>query len=206
MLKLGGYGIMRLIIIFVALGIKINLFFVSLRLLGGFYISLVCLRQRDIKSLIAYSSVSHIGLVLAGIITLNYWGLRGSLAIMVAHGLCSSGLFCLANISYERLMRRSLYINKGIINLIPSLSLVWFLLVSSNMAAPPSLNLLGEVMLINRILSFRELNIFFLILISFFRAVYSLFLYSFSQHGIIYSGCYSFFSCSVREYLLLILH
>lgn len=205
-LKLGGYGIIRLIIIFITLGIKINFFFIRLRLLGGFIVSLICLRQRDIKSLIAYSSVSHIGLVLAGIITLNYWGISGSLTMMVAHGLCSSGLFCLANISYERMISRSLYINKGLINLIPRLSLIWFLLASRNIAAPPSLNLLGEILLINRVVIFREINIFFLILISFFRAAYSLFFYSYSQHGILYSGIYSFINCSVREYLLLILH
>nr|YP_010464231.1 NADH dehydrogenase subunit 4 [Strongylium pinfaense]UUL71608.1 NADH dehydrogenase subunit 4 [Strongylium pinfaense] len=206
MLKLGGYGMMRLMVMFMSLGMKINVFFISLSLLGGVYVSLVCLRQSDMKSLIAYSSVSHMGLVLAGVMTMNYWGLSGSLAMMVAHGLCSSGLFCLANISYERLMSRSLYINKGMINLIPSLSLMWFLLISSNMAAPPSLNLLGEIMLINSILGFSGFNMLFLMLISFFSAVYSLFLYSFSQHGMVYSGCYSFFSCSVREYLLLVMH
>jgi NADH-ubiquinone oxidoreductase chain 4 len=205
-LKLGGYGLMRLIIIFSFIGIKINLFFIRLRLVGGLFVSLICLRQRDMKSLIAYSSVAHIGLVLSGIITLNYWGLAGALVIIVAHGLCSSGLFCLANISYERVMSRSLYLNKGIINLVPRLSFFWFLLVSCNMAAPPSLNLLGEIMLINRILSFRKFNMLFLIMISFFGAVYSLFLYSYSQHGSLYSGMYSFFPCSFREYLLLVLH
>lgn len=123
-LKLGGYGLIRLIVMFTFIGIKINIFFISLSLVGGFYVSLVCLRQRDMKSLIAYSSVSHIGLVLSGIITINYWGMCGSLTIMVAHGLCSSGLFCLANICYERFFRRSLYINKGLINIIPSLSLI----------------------------------------------------------------------------------
>nr|ALO77092.1 NADH deshydrogenase subunit 4 [Paramarygmus sp. PAR01] len=206
MLKLGGYGMMRLMIIFSEIGMKINLFFISLSLVGGFYVSLICMRQSDMKSLIAYSSVSHMGLVLAGVMTLNFWGLGGSLAMMVAHGLCSSGLFCLANICYERLMSRSLYINKGLINIMPSLSLVWFLLISSNMAAPPSLNLLGEIMLINSIVSFSYMNMVFLMLISFFGAVYSLFLYSYSQHGIFYSGLYSFFSCSYREYMLLILH
>jgi NADH-ubiquinone oxidoreductase chain 4 len=206
MLKLGGYGLMRLIIIFSFIGMKINLFFISLRLVGGLFVSLICLRQRDMKSLIAYSSVAHIGLVLSGIITLNYWGLAGALVIIVAHGLCSSGLFCLANISYERVMSRSLYLNKGIINLVPSLSFFWFLLVSCNIAAPPSLNLLGEIILINRILSFRKFNMLFLIMISFFGAVYSLFLYSYSQHGSLYSGIYSFFPCSFREYLLLVLH
>nr|YP_010464244.1 NADH dehydrogenase subunit 4 [Borboresthes tibialis]UUL71621.1 NADH dehydrogenase subunit 4 [Borboresthes tibialis] len=206
MLKLGGYGLMRLMIIFSLIGMKINIFFISLSLIGGFYVSLICLRQSDMKSLIAYSSVSHMGLVLCGIMTLNYWGMTGSLVMMVAHGLCSSGLFCLANICYERLMSRSLYINKGLINLMPSLSLMWFLLVSSNMAAPPSLNLLGEIMLINSILGFSFLNMFFLMIISFFSAVYSLYLYSYSQHGIVYSGSYSFYNCSYREYLLLFLH
>jgi NADH-ubiquinone oxidoreductase chain 4 len=206
MLKLGGYGLMRLIIVFSFIGMKINLFFIRLSLVGGLFVSLICLRQRDMKSLIAYSSVAHMGLVLSGIITLNYWGLAGALVIIVAHGLCSSGLFCLANISYERVMSRSLYLNKGIINLVPRLSFFWFLLVSCNMAAPPSLNLLGEIMLINRILSFRKFNMLFLIMISFFGAVYSLFLYSYSQHGSLYSGMYSFFPCSFREYLLLVLH
>jgi NADH-ubiquinone oxidoreductase chain 4 len=206
MLKLGGYGLMRLIIVFSFIGMKINLFFIRLSLVGGLFVSLICLRQRDMKSLIAYSSVAHMGLVLSGIITLNYWGLAGALVIIVAHGLCSSGLFCLANISYERVMSRSLYLNKGIINLVPRLSFFWFLLVSCNIAAPPSLNLLGEIILINSILSFRKFNILFLIMISFFGAVYSLFLYSYSQHGSLYSGMYSFFPCSFREYLLLVLH
>nr|QDG01008.1 NADH dehydrogenase subunit 4 [Tenebrio molitor] len=206
MLKLGGYGLMRLMMIFSFIGMKINLFFISLSLVGGLFFSLICLRQSDMKSFIAYSSVAHMGLVLSGIMTLNYWGLAGALVMTVAHGLCSSGLFCLANISYERVMSRSLYLNKGMINLVPSLSFFWFLLVSCNMAAPLSLNLLGEIMLINSILSFSKFNMLFLMMISFFGAVYSLFLYSYSQHGSLYSGTYSFFPCSFREYLLLVLH
>lgn len=122
-LKLGGYGMIRLIIIFISIGIKINYFFVMIRIVGGVIVSLICLRQSDIKSLIAYSSVAHIGIVLGGIITLNYWGFCGSFLIIIAHGLCSSGLFCLANISYERLISRSLFLNKGLINLIPRISL-----------------------------------------------------------------------------------
>nr|QWZ46331.1 NADH dehydrogenase subunit 4 [Machla sappho] len=206
MLKLGGYGLMRLMVLFTLIGSKINLFFISLSLVGGLYISLICMRQSDMKSLIAYSSVAHMGLVLSGIMTMNYWGLAGSLVMMIAHGLCSSGLFCLANISYERISSRSLYLNKGLMNLMPNLTLMWFLLISSNMAAPPSLNLLGEIMLINSIMGFSSLNMIFLMMISFFSAVYSLFLYSFSQHGCFYSGMYSFYMCSVREYLLLMLH
>lgn len=205
-LKLGGYGLLRLIVVFLEIGLKINFIFIIISIIGGVFVSLICLRQTDIKSLIAYSSVAHIGLVLSGILTLNFWGICGALVIILAHGLCSSGLFCLANISYERLLRRSLYLNKGLINIIPSLSLWWFLLVSSNMAAPPSLNLLGEIILINRVIGWRFYCLITLSLVSFFGAVYSLYLYSYSQHGSLYSGIYTFYIRGRREYLLLFLH
>nr|YP_009422165.1 NADH dehydrogenase subunit 4 [Aquatica lateralis]BBA21828.1 NADH dehydrogenase subunit 4 [Aquatica lateralis] len=206
MLKLGGYGFLRFMKIFTEVGMKINFIFITISLIGGFYISLVCLRQMDIKSLIAYSSVSHMGLVLSGLMTLNIWGFYGSFLMMIAHGLCSSGLFCLANISYQRLSSRSLFLNKGLINLMPSMSLWWFLLCSSNMGAPFSLNLFGEIMLINSIISWSWLTFIFLSLISFFSAAYSLYLYSHTQHGILFQGLYSFSLGSLREYLLLFLH
>nr|ALO76181.1 NADH deshydrogenase subunit 4 [Mylabris sp. MYL01] len=206
MLKLGGYGLMRMMKVFISLGLSINYFFIGLSIIGGVVISLVCLRQSDIKSLIAYSSVSHMGLTMSGILTLNFWGMSGALMMMIAHGLCSSGLFCLANINYERLGSRSLYLNKGLINIIPSLSLWWFMLSSSNMAAPPSLNLMGEIMLINSLMSYDSMNMMMLMLLSFFGAAYSLYLYSYSQHGKIYTGLYSFSSGNVREYLLLLMH
>nr|YP_010576275.1 NADH dehydrogenase subunit 4 [Stilicoderus aquilinus]UZN43812.1 NADH dehydrogenase subunit 4 [Stilicoderus aquilinus] len=206
MLKLGGYGMMRLMINFQLMIMKFNYMFIMISLVGGFYVSMICLRQTDMKSLIAYSSVAHMGLCLAGIMTLNYWGLSGSLVMMIAHGLCSSGLFCLANISYERLMSRSLFLNKGLMNLMPSMSLWWFLLSSSNMAAPPSLNLVGEIFLINSLVSWSILTMIMLSLMSFFSAAYSLYLYSYSQHGKIYSGLYSFSLGYVREFLLLLLH
>nr|ALO76600.1 NADH deshydrogenase subunit 4 [Coccidula rufa] len=206
MLKLGGYGLMRFMNLFLEIGLKFNWFLLNLSLMGGFLISLVCIRQSDMKSLIAYSSVVHMGLMLGGVMTLNYWGLKGALIMMIAHGLCSSGLFVLVNLNYERVMSRNLYLNKGMLSVIPSLSLWWFLLVSSNMAAPPSMNLLGEIMLINSIVSYSSEFMLFLALISFFSAVYSLFLYSFSQHGKIFSGLKSFMTINVREFLLLFLH
>nr|YP_009441755.1 NADH dehydrogenase subunit 4 [Vincenzellus ruficollis]AOY39300.1 NADH dehydrogenase subunit 4 [Vincenzellus ruficollis] len=206
MLKLGGYGFLRILPMFMKLGMHINMFFISLSMIGGMIISLICLRQSDMKSLIAYSSVSHMGMALGGMMTLSYWGLTGSLVMMIAHGLCSSGLFCLANISYERLHSRSLFLNKGLINILPNLSLWWFLLVSSNMAAPPSLNLLSEIMLINSLVCFNNLNMVFLMFMSFFSAVYSLYLYAFSQHGKLSLNLSSFFSGQLREYLLLLLH
>nr|QCX31982.1 NADH dehydrogenase subunit 4 [Amphimallon solstitiale] len=206
MLKLGGYGLMRLMPMFISVGVKVNYVFVIISMVGGFLVSLICLRQMDMKALIAYSSVAHMGLVLSGIMTLSYWGMCGGLLMMVAHGLCSSGLFCLANISYERLLSRSLFLNKGLMNLMPIMSLWWFLFSCCNMAAPPSLNLMGEIMLINSLVSWSKFSMVFLSLMSFFSAAYSLYLYSYSQHGKMSSSLYSFSSGYVREYLLLVLH
>nr|ARH54985.1 NADH dehydrogenase subunit 4 [Deporaus tristis] len=206
MLKLGGYGLLRVMKLFISLSLSVNVVFIIISLMGGFFVSLICMRQSDMKSLIAYSSVAHMGMVLSGIMTMNLWGFWGAMVLMLAHGLCSSGLFCLANMMYERVSSRSLYLNKGMINILPSLSLWWFLLCSSNMAAPPSMNLSGEIILINSLVGYSSVLMIFLSLISFFSAVYSLYLYSFSQHGKLYSGSYSFYMGNVREYLLLFLH
>nr|YP_010166694.1 NADH dehydrogenase subunit 4 [Nebrioporus vagrans]QRV62785.1 NADH dehydrogenase subunit 4 [Nebrioporus vagrans] len=206
LLKLGGYGLLRVMNLFIYISKSYSFLFVSISLVGGFLVSLLCLRQTDLKILIAYSSVAHMGMVLGGIMTLNYWGFSGSYSMMIAHGLCSSGLFCLANISYERLNSRSMFLNKGLINLMPSMTLWWFLLSSSNMSAPPSMNLLGEISLLNSLMSWSWLTMLFLMLLSFFSAVYTLYMYSFSQHGKIYSGKYSCSSGFIREYILLFLH
>nr|YP_010022532.1 NADH dehydrogenase subunit 4 [Fannia scalaris]QOP39380.1 NADH dehydrogenase subunit 4 [Fannia scalaris] len=206
MLKLGGYGLLRVFPFLQMMGLKFNYIWISISLVGGVLVSLICLRQSDLKALIAYSSVAHMGIVLAGLMTLSYMGLCGSYSLMIAHGLCSSGLFCLANISYERMGSRSLLINKGLLNFMPSMSLWWFLLSSGNMAAPPTLNLLGEISLINSIVSWSWLTMLMLSLLSFFSAAYTLYLYSYSQHGKVFSGVYSFSMGSIREYLLLFLH
>nr|QHZ87448.1 NADH dehydrogenase subunit 4 [Anotogaster sieboldii] len=206
LLKLGGYGLLRVFNFLYYLGVKLNYFWIGISLLGGVVVSLICLRQVDLKSLIAYSSVAHMGIVLSGLMTMSYWGLSGSYTLMIAHGLCSSGMFCLANISYERLGSRSLYINKGLMNFMPSMALWWFLLSSSNMAAPPTLNLLGEISLINSIVSWSWLSMLGLSFLSFFSAAYTLYLYSYSQHGKIFSSSYSCKTGYFREYLLLFLH
>nr|YP_010716194.1 NADH dehydrogenase subunit 4 [Parnassius honrathi]WDE75943.1 NADH dehydrogenase subunit 4 [Parnassius honrathi] len=206
MLKLGGYGLLRILILFQNINMKMNFIWIIISLLGGLYISLNCFCQVDMKSLIAYSSVAHMSLVIGGIMTMNYWGYLGSYIMMIGHGLCSSGMFCLANINYERLHSRSLFLNKGMMNFMPSMSLWWFLLMSSNMAAPPSMNLMGEISLINSLVSWSWLSMIMLILMSFFSAGYSLYLYSYTQHGKYNLSIYSFYTGVSREYLMLILH
>nr|QXI88778.1 NADH dehydrogenase subunit 4 [Ampittia virgata] len=206
MLKLGGYGLLRVLIFMQKMSLKMNFLWVIISLMGGLFISLKCLCQIDMKSLIAYSSVAHMGMVIGGIMTMNYWGYMGAYVLMIGHGLCSSGLFCLANINYERLHSRSLILNKGMMNFMPSMSLWWFLLLSSSMAAPPSMNLIGEISLINSMVSWSYLTMFTLMMLTFFSASYSLYLYSYTQHGKYNISLYSFYMGLSREFLLLMLH
>nr|YP_009472903.1 NADH dehydrogenase subunit 4 [Aphelocheirus jendeki]AST10107.1 NADH dehydrogenase subunit 4 [Aphelocheirus jendeki] len=206
LLKLGGYGLMRVLSFMYIYSIYYNYFWICLSLFGMFLVGFNCLSQTDIKLLIAYSSVAHMGLVVCGIFTLNIWGMYGSLILMIAHGLCSSALFCLANISYERLNSRSFFINKGLITFMPSMSLFWFLLSANNMACPPSLNLLGEIMLINSVLSWSTMSLMFLAFSSFLSCCYSIYMYSYSQHGVLYSGVKSISSGNVREFILILFH
>nr|URX53780.1 NADH dehydrogenase subunit 4 [Cryptotermes havilandi] len=205
LLKLGGYGLLRVFPILVSF-FNFGVVWISVSLVGGVLVSLICMRQTDLKSLIAYSSVAHMGIVIGGIMTLSYWGVCGSFTLMIAHGLCSSGLFCLANISYERMGSRSLLISRGLLNLMPSMAFWWFMLSACNMAAPPSLNLLGEVGLLNSLVSWSWVSMLFLVFLSFFSAAYTLYLFSYSQHGVYYSGVYSCSLGYLREFLLLFLH
>lgn len=123
LLKLGGYGLLRVSPILFKFGFGLGIVWLVLGLVGGLLVSLFCMRQTDLKSLIAYSSVAHIGMVIGGIMTMGYWGVCRSFALMIAHGLCSSGLFCLSNISYERFGSRRLLVNKGLMNLMPSMTM-----------------------------------------------------------------------------------
>nr|QUB07028.1 NADH dehydrogenase subunit 4 [Glyphocassis sp. N62] len=205
-LKLGGYGLIRMMKTFLILNLNFNMFFIVFSLFGGLYISLICLYQTDIKLLIAYSSVSHMSMVMSGILSLNYSGFYGSLILMLAHGLCSSGLFCIANIYYERFNSRSMYMLKGLLNIFPSLGLFMFLLSVNNMASPPSLNLMGEIILLKSLVSFNNILMLLLIFLSFFSAVYSIYLFSYTNHGVYFSGYYCSHNGLIREYLLLFLH
>nr|YP_009440930.1 NADH dehydrogenase subunit 4 [Hydromanicus wulaianus]AHC32060.1 NADH dehydrogenase subunit 4 [Hydromanicus wulaianus] len=206
MLKLGGYGLIRFLKLVVLFSVKMSIFWMIISLMGGVYISIMCLHMMDLKLLIAYSSVVHMSLVIGGLVSLNYFGMVGSLMLMVGHGLCSSGLFVLINILYERLGSRSMLINKGLINMFPVLSLWWFLLLSSNMAAPPSLNLFGEISLMMSIISWSKWNLILLMMISFFSASYSIYVFTGSQHGSLLKGVNFMKMINFREILILFLH
>nr|YP_010893066.1 NADH dehydrogenase subunit 4 [Spirobolus walkeri]WJR82397.1 NADH dehydrogenase subunit 4 [Spirobolus walkeri] len=206
LLKMGGFGLIRLCPLFVGWVSVTSWFWVSLSLWGGIYLSLVCLRQGDVSALIAYSSVVHMGLVVGGIMSMSVIGFMGSYVLMMGHGLCSSGLFCLAAVTYDRVGSRSILVTSGFLALIPSGGLMWFLLLSANMAAPPTINLLGEISLLGSLLGWSSLSLVGLGLVSFLSASYSLYLFTSSQHGETMGGVGGFEGFYSSEYLLLLLH
>nr|UZT67519.1 NADH dehydrogenase subunit 4 [Figites sp. ZJUH 20220009] len=206
MLKLGSYGMLRMMMFMEKICIKFNYLIMMFSLMGSLYISIICLKQTDMKMLIAYSSVVHMGLVISSLMTMNSWGYKGSLIMMISHGMCSSGLFCLININYERLKSRSMMINKGLMNIMPSMSLFWFMLSIFNMASPPSLNLFSEIMMINSLLMWNMLPILIIMIMSMTNVIYMMYFYSSSQHGLMYKNINMFMFINMREYLLIILH
>lgn len=175
-------------------------------MLGGVYIRVICIRQVDIKVLIALSSVAHMAMVFGGILTLTRWGVNGAILVMLGHGFCSSGLFCIANIAYERSGTRRLQLLKGSQAILPSLTIWWFLLAAANIAAPPSINLIGEVHSIIGSLRWSLLTAIPIAGLTFFAAVYSLYIYSNTQHGKTPLAIHNTKTPSAREHLILISH
>nr|YP_010324854.1 NADH dehydrogenase subunit 4 [Ixodes ovatus]UNO53697.1 NADH dehydrogenase subunit 4 [Ixodes ovatus] len=205
LLKLGIYGIYRFKMFFMMELINLGYCLMVISVLGGMMVGVMCLFQTDIKSLIAYSSVCHMGMILGGAMNWNFWSSYGSLLLMLGHGLCSSGLFCLGNMLYERFFTRSMMLLKGLGKIFPNLSLWWFLLAVVNMSAPPSMNIFGEIFLMGSLMKFSMMFIFPVMMISFLSACYSLYLFSYINHG---EG-WVYFSVkmiSMREYMVMLLH
>jgi len=206
LLKLGGYGLIRMLAKALKYVFGLTFVFIGLRLVGIILVGLVCCRLNDLKALVAYSSVSHIGLVICGILSIGLWGTNGGLMIIISHGIGSSGLFCFVNMLYERIGRRSLFINRGIISILPLFTLFFFMLSGANISAPPTVNLLSEISLIIRINNFEGLTIFLFPLGSFLGAVFTFYIFSLSQHGKNYLGTLGVPGGSSLEFHLLVIH
>lgn len=205
LLKLGRYGLMRFIEILGRIRIVYNYIIFRICIVGSIIVSLVCLVQIDIKSLVAYSSVVHINILICSIITLIKLGFIRAYIIIISHGLCSSGLFFIVNLYYERTHRRLIFFNKGMINLLPSLRIWWFILCAANFSFPFSLNFLREIFIIRVVVSWDTLIIVYLIIICFFRRAYSLYLYSYIQHGRLYQEI-NIFLINLKEFFILVIH
>lgn len=162
--------------------------------------------NRDIKVIIAYSSVVHIALIIINLFFKNFFGVVGGIIIIIAHGLCSSGIFSCANIIYERSHSRIIILNKSFLNFFPSLAIYWFLLCIANFGGPFSLNLLGEVILIINLSRINFIFLIFVFFISFFSARYRLILYSNLQQGQTNNLIHSLMNINYREFLIIFSH
>nr|YP_010890232.1 NADH dehydrogenase subunit 4 [Conus litteratus]WJJ70329.1 NADH dehydrogenase subunit 4 [Conus litteratus] len=206
LLKLGGYGILRFFQYFNFIPLYSSAILFSVAMWGGMVTSIICFRQVDLKSLIAYSSIGHMSLMLAGAFSNSSWGWSGALILMLSHGFCSSALFALANYTYEKTQTRSLLLNKGMLMFLPSLTMWWFFFCIINMAAPPSINLLGEIMIFPAVIFSSAYYLFPLALMSFLSALYSMYLFTTIHHGGSPKFIKPFSSIKSPTFLLLFLH
>nr|ALO64496.1 NADH dehydrogenase subunit 4 [Lasioglossum pauxillum] len=205
LLKLGTYGILQMMMIFMSLFMKLKFYIIIMSMLGSVILSSVCLRQMDMKILVAYSSVVHMGILISSMLTFFKISVLGGYIIMVAHGVCSSGLFFLVNICYQETNSRLMLVNKGLMNFMPKMSMMWFLMCISNMSAPLSLNLVGEIMLLIGLMMWMEFMVYLMGLFCFLGVIYSLYLFCYLQHGSM-NYYLKIKNSKMVNYLVLILH
>nr|YP_009440546.1 NADH dehydrogenase subunit 4 [Comephorus baikalensis]ATG87441.1 NADH dehydrogenase subunit 4 [Comephorus baikalensis] len=206
LLKLGGYGMMRMVVMLEPLTKELSYPFIVFALWGVIMTGSICLRQTDLKSLIAYSSVSHMGLVVGGILIQTPWGFSGALILMIAHGLASSALFCLANTSYERTHSRTMLLARGLQMVLPLMTAWWFIASLANLALPPLPNLMGELMIITSLFNWSWWTIILTGAGTLITASYSLYMFLMSQRGPLPAHILALAPSHTREHLLLALH
>ena len=147
LLKLGGYGFLRFSLPFFP---DASLYFAPLifwlSVIGIIYTSLVAYRQTDMKKLIAYSSVAHMGFVTMGIFALNVQGLQGALFQMISHGIISGALFFAVGIIYDRMHTREIAFYGGIVKYMPMYAAVFMLFTMANVGLPGTSGFVGEIL------------------------------------------------------------
>ena len=149
LLKMAGYGFIRFSIgMFPLASEYFTPLVYTLSLIAIIYTSLVALMQEDMKKLIAYSSVAHMGYVTLGIFTLNKQGIEGSLFQMISHGLISAALFLSIGVLYDRAHTRLIGFYGGVINMLPKFSLIFIIFVLGALGLPGTSGFVGEFLVL----------------------------------------------------------
>ncbi|NP_007116.2 NADH dehydrogenase subunit 4 (mitochondrion) [Artemia franciscana] len=179
LLKLGGYGLYLVQV----LNIYSETTLMGVCLMGGIFSCLICLRQSDVKSLIAYSSVAHMSFVILGMLMSCTYTNMSSILMMVSHGICSSGLFYLSYLFYARIWSRSFLLTRSMISLFPYLCFWWLSLSFLNMGLPPSLNFFSEMYFFIGAFSLDWMVVGLSGILCFLSSCYCIYLYSSTSHG-----------------------
>jgi NADH-quinone oxidoreductase subunit M len=149
MLKLGGYGFLRLSLpILPDASQYLAGFVIALSLIAVVYIGLVALVQSDLKKLIAYSSISHMGFVTLGIFIFNPHGMEGAVVQMISHGFVSGALFLCVGVLYDRLHSRRIADYGGVVNTMPVFAALFMLFAMANSGLPGTSGFVGEFLVI----------------------------------------------------------
>lgn len=184
LLKLGLFGLVKFLFPIFAFGSFIfSPFILILALIGVIYASMSTLIQIDMKKLVAYSSIAHMNFVVLGIFVFNFQGFIGGFALMLSHGLVSSGLFFCVGVLYERYKTRLLFYLGGLSLFMPLFNFFIFFFVLSNMSFPGTFSFIGEITILIGV-GLKNFMLCFLSGITMvFAAAYSLYLYSFVMLG-----------------------
>jgi len=147
LLKLGGYGFIRFSLAMFPLASDYFASFVfALSVIAIIYTSLVAMMQDDMKKLIAYSSVAHMGYVTMGIFAANAQGLQGAIFQMLSHGIVSGALFLCVGVVYDRLHTREIAAYGGLVNNMPKYAVVFMVFTMANVGLPGTSGFVGEIM------------------------------------------------------------
>ena len=145
LLKLGGYGFIRFSLpMFPLASADFAPFVFTLSVVAIIYTSLVALMQEDIKKLIAYSSVAHMGFVTMGIFAANEQGVQGAIFQMLSHGLISGALFLCVGVVYDRMHTRDIAAYGGLVNRMPAYAAMMLLFTMANVGLPGTSGFVGE--------------------------------------------------------------
>nr|YP_337820.2 NADH dehydrogenase subunit 4 [Limnonectes fujianensis]AAY45908.2 NADH dehydrogenase subunit 4 [Limnonectes fujianensis] len=207
LLKLGGYGILRTSALLHNITIENTLFIMLIAIVGILATAaLLCLRQTDLKSLIAMSSVSHMNLVAVAALISPPWSYSGDMIMMIAHGLTSSALFCLANTAYERTNSRTMILLRGAMLIFPLASAWWLAIILFNMALPPTPNFIAELLIMITLFNWSPIAFMVVVLNLIFTTAYTLYVLWSTQRGPLPTHLKTLFPSQIREHTLLILH
>ena len=149
LLKMGTYGFIRFAMPLFPLAVQAALpYLIGLSIVGIVYGALVCMVQPDMKKLVAYSSVSHLGFVMLGLFTLNAQGVQGSVIQMVNHGISTGGLFLIVGMVYERRHTKAIAEYGGLIKVMPRFAVVSVIVVLSSIGLPSLNGFIGEYLVL----------------------------------------------------------